>query len=51
MQVVFEIDISRFASAVCELIAQRKNEMTITNDWPVFIPLLKDLAAFSKQSK
>lgn len=48
MQVTFGIDVSKSTSTVCELIGESKNELTITNDRPGFIQLLKELSAFSK---
>lgn len=48
MQVTFGIDVSKSTSAVCELIGESKNELTIANNRPGFIQLLKELAAFSK---
>ena len=48
MQVTFGIDVSKSTSAVCELIGESKNELTIANNRPSFIQLLKELAAFSK---
>ena len=41
MKGVFGIDISKFASIVCELIGESKNKFEITNDRPGFIQLLK----------
>ena len=48
MQVTFGIDVSKSTSAVCELIGESKNELTIANNRPGFIQLLKELAAFYK---
>ena len=48
MQVTFGIDVSKSTSTVCELIGESKNELTITNDRPGFVQLLKELSAFSK---
>lgn len=48
MQVTFGIDVSKSTSTICELIGESKNELTITNDHPGFIQLLKELSAFSK---
>ena len=48
MQVTFGIDVSKSTSAVCELIGESKNELTIANNRPGFIQLLKEQAAFSK---
>lgn len=42
MQVTFGIDVSKSTSTVCELIGESKNELTITNNRPVFIQLLHE---------
>ena len=42
-KVIFDINVSKSTSTVCELIKDSKSITTLTNDRPGFLELLKDL--------